>query len=381
MHSHDRAIVEGVLFVNSVASAKVMPLPTTTPEFCLGIVTAHRTVPYIQALWASLQNNDDDDDAMAATTEFHIFNTEEHAQDHVALTQLLVQQQPQAHTNHSSSQFVQIHTTTNVGSWEGKESLDYKQALQTCVVSGAPWIILLEEDSLVTRNFLRKTQRVLASSAYARQRRHDDSLLFVKLWYSDRWDGFENDDIPWLCLGCALFGWILSVGVQSLLVRRLMAISSKFEAHKMQKVHTHHSPLPTRRWIFAGCTLMLLLNCLLCGKQNLHRAWHAALPTVSSSYRLRPLGEHHGAGTVAMAYPLEAARRIGSHLDTLHMELAPNIDVILYQLLQKVPAFQNSVALEVSPPLVQHIGAYSSNKKKNQGDFAFMGQNEAFVMT
>jgi hypothetical protein len=57
-----------------------------------------------------------------------------------------------------------------------------------------------------------------------------------------------------------------------------------------------------------------------------------------------------------------------------------NIDVLLYQMLP-LPAFQSSVALEVSPPLLaQHIGANSSNKNKNERDFAFMGLNEAFVM-
>jgi hypothetical protein len=79
----------------------------------------------------------------------------------------------------------------------------------------------------------------------------------------------------------------------------------------------------------------------------------------------------------AVAYPRESAKLAVAFLEqqaAVHTRVF--FDVLLArEFLLEYPGLR---AYEVTPPLVQHLGVYSSFQDKNQGDFSFLGQHEAF---
>ena len=357
MHAHDRSVVEGISYLNSLDERDVAQwLKPKKPKMCVSIVTRNRAVPYVQALIASLLRGNDAVDV--SSIDICLLNTENTPTDHLDL-RIIQSKLPFISIRHSST-----WDRGGESRWKSRESMDYAAALDTCASSGAPWVIVLEEDAVLANNFIRKTLKLL--HPYVER----PDTAYVKLWFSDRWDGFENDDIFSLIGTSTLISAILTLGL------RYMGMFSRRSKLLRPYIRTGRRPHGEFEafTVFVLFTVIIAANAALIGRQNLLMFRDQLL---LRGQRVEPLGEHHGAGTVAVAYPLRGAVRAAEYIRIVGVgEKVPNIDVLLSD--DYLRRFKNITAFEVTPPLAQHIGAYSSDKRKNNGRFDILGQNDAF---
>lgn len=338
--AHDEALAQATAFLNSLTphdATKWSNSNTTTPQICISIASKQRKVPYIQVLLASLLKGNDPKELSSVV--LHILNSEDPAEANTDLA-LIQQKLP----------FVHFHTDAVKQSKTSSSSIDrhnhdYASLLNVCLETTAHWIFAVEEDMVLSRDFLPKAIKLLDPLL------NQDTTAFVKLFVSDRWDGFENKDIGHILLVCS----IISLGLTKVFAPR----SNKCRIYL---------------YIFVWLAFMLFVNTVLAGRQNLSM-FHDRVLRVKQ--RVIPLQHpfHEAAGCL-MAYNRAAAERARNYL--LHSAAAHKqyFDVLLSR--EYLDDNPNLKAYEVIPPLAQHIGAYSSFKGKNHGDFAFLGQNEAF---
>lgn len=385
MHEHDRAIVEGMVYLRLLQNENISKWTKPTknpPTMCLAIVTRQRAVPYIQTVVTSLLSGNTVQDV--SSVDIHILNTQDNnPNDHLDLR--IIKEKLPFISIHDSDTWDRGHDAT----WKSRESMDYAAALETCSRSASggdgvtaasspapPWVVVLEEDAILAKKFIPRTLKLL--SPYV----NDPTVAYVKLVFSDKWDGFENQDIPTLISTCGLISAFLTIcACRCTMVKRcLLSVYTKFTRGAMRPwsftITTATKPL--RRFetflIFVSLTIIISINTALIGRQNLLILRDRVL---LRGQRIRPLQKHHGAGTVAIAYPLQGAITAAAYIREVGVgNNAPNIDVLLsHDYLHEFPHLR---AFEVNPPLAQHIGAYSSNKNKNQGRFDTLWQNSEF---
>ena len=245
--------------------------------------------------------------------------------------------------------------------------IDYTAALATCENSTAPWTLILEDDALAMSDMVSELIRSTHSQLSPEQQRR---VGYVKLFVNDSWDGWESIDFLPMLLCCSLAGLVLSVLAQALFSR-----TAPFKALRMAW------------WQLAILlSLALFLNSHVAGKQALNNLFISLMCTASGTdHRLLPLGRHHIAGTVAIGFPTKpqvpALRQWLDHQLALslgkgqgaHRPLAP-IDVLIGRL--EDWSARPSLALELRPSLVQHIGVHSTGpSSKNHGCFLALKQD------
>ena len=81
-------------------------------------------------------------------------------------------------------------------------------------------------------------------------------------------------------------------------------------------------------------------------------------------------------GAVAIAYPnMQLKSLIGYVENALAQPKLLDIDLLLNKWIEE----SKYESYRAYPSLVQHVGAYSSNSAKNQGNFQWMNQDSSFV--
>lgn len=330
-------------------------------------------------------SNDNIIDDIWSQVEVHILNSA--PEGNKDLTPIRQLQLPFVTIHNIHDADVTTSTQAQTSSFD-RVNRNYATLLNTCIETGAPWAIALEEDTMLCRDFLPKTLQQLASfgntntpytsnsTIYQHDNDNDnvkDGIAFVKLFVSDRWDGFENKDIGMIVFLSALISAVLNM-----VARRLLFSQRTWTAATtiMPFTVSNRRTVPIL-FCFAWTTVVLSLNVALIGRQNLQMMLDRTLLR-QQRYRVIPLQEHHVAHGQAVAYPIESAKQAVAFLDEQVKVGGRRVffDVLLArEFLQENPGLR---AYEVTPPLVQHLGVYSSFKEKNQGNFAFLGQHEAF---
>lgn len=350
MHHHDRALVTSTHFLNSLSDQQLQQWkPARQPAVTMVILTCHRTVPYINVLVASLLQGQSPEE-LAEGLRVRVLNVERDPvlrDSHEArlLRKIpLLQYQDAATNRHAESD-----------TWVMRGVKDYMTALRACQV-GVPtaWCIIVEEDALLTSDFVWKFEEAVAGLLGDGAK----TTAFVKLWTTDWWDGFENEDWPKLALMIIAAAGLLTAVVDCLCCSE-------------RRRGNHTLPLLL---CFAFFVVTITVNLLIVNAQFLSQ-----IGEQPGSLQLRPLGRHHASGTVAIAYPLHTVPRILEFVETtLKAGSYDPIDVIIGR--QFVLEHPDLCALEVAPSLAQHIGVYSSGgREKNLGDFLALKQDSRFV--
>lgn len=218
------------------------------------------------------------------------------------------------------------------------------------VQTGSNWCLVLEEDALASDNLLAKFLSLIHSQLAA-----VEDVAYLKLFTADRWDGWETEDLPAQISVCVVAG--LAAGwTWWMCMLRLRGASTGLALQRITIIAV------------AVCAA-LLISAQLMGKQTLYGL------VAPAGYSVRPQGKHHAAGAVAIAYPRSGLLHVLHFLQGVDLLAAgPAIDV---RLGRNMPAAMHLRVLEVTPSLIQHIGAYSSGYR-NSGDMARTSMDSAF---
>ena len=96
-----------------------------------------------------------------------------------------------------------------------------------------------------------------------------------------------------------------------------------------------------------------------------------------TSYALDPLEQ--GYNNVAIAFPRNVRRRLVEHLQA-NLQNGVPIDLEVMRWWESAPGDMRDPGYQVRPSLVQHMGAYSSARYKNQGNFQWVKMDSTFVL-
>jgi hypothetical protein len=401
---HDRAIVQGMAYLRSLDTStttstspnnnnKASRNVTTTPTICMAISATQRKVPYVQALIASLLLGNDPKDI--STLDLHILpNAAAGAKD---------ERNNNRNNNNNNNNnnnktrrmlildlegipgvvpFLHIHDTKpskiekeRASDTRANLNQNYAALLETCLqYSTAPWIVALEEDTILCRDFIPKLNDIFSQSRKEVKKKDKDNnhrrTAFIKLFVSDRWDGFEAKNLGTTLVQMASVGAMVTL-LLLFVLRLWIRITTRGGA-----ADSILSLPVLELWLLLS--LGLFLNSMLIGRQNVVALGDTILHLGKHTPRLLPLGgSHHHAHGQAMAYTREGAQHASDYLlHNSNSNIPAYFDVLLTETyLQDYPEL---VAFEVWPPLVQHMGVYSSFSKKNQGSFEHLGQHEGF---
>jgi hypothetical protein len=331
---HDHWLVEGLLFAHGLEAASPRwNVSSSHPSLCISMTTRDREVPYLYSALASLLK-----DASLDQLELHLVNTHRGGDAPHPLLPLF-----------ADKAFFRVHSypwtdhpSLRLSENRYRMAVDYHTALSLCANSSAPWTLLLEDDVVIKQAFLPQWQKLVAHLSL-------EDTLFVKLFVSDRWGGFEDvDTVGGVCLLT-----LLLLGVCRCLWR-----------------------FTGLQWLALtlGAYVCMLCLVLLVGKQNIR-----ALGTPSHLHLARLTGKEVP-GTVAIAFP---TRQLGDLMAFLSKETErPNIEAI--DVLVADTFVQNDQKRRTPycsvPSMTQHIGAYSTRSKYfgRQSRFQYMGQDTRF---
>jgi hypothetical protein len=247
-------------------------------------------------------------------------------------------------------------------SWVRRGVIDYMLALKQCMEQGSEWCLVIEEDVVLTRNFIAKLRNVVELSL-SPTRVMRDRIGMVKIFVSDHWDGFSWSwthvkDVAFVALLALMF---------------LMGVLQSMFRVVMTRVSFRQRKSAQKKWIltYLACVVGFYIPWRLMGRQMLVNFLE---PRV---VHLDPIGPT--AGTVGVAFPMTSLPHLCQYLtrqlEVAGKELAP-IDLILNQWIVESASFR---AFRTTPSLVQHLGVRSSATHKNQGNFQEMKQDSAFV--
>lgn len=329
------------------------------------IITAQRKQPYLDVLlWSLLVFNDPQYFESTAVT---LLNTERPPEGNydlqrwTALLPDLTVRNIDTITNATASGRKQSP------SWVRRGVSDYVIALEQCQKDETSWCIIVEEDTLLSRNFFTQFVQTVEIPLTAKRIQHQH-IGMVKLFVSDHWDGFSSSwvhvkDVAYIMLAAVVFGTLLLWILPS-------SPSTTTLPSTTPSATTSDSAVACQKWLvtcifsFAGTYIL----CRLVGRQylvNLFEPNKVHLDSIQAT-----------AGTVAIAYPQSSIPHVLEYLkqQLASISLQP-IDVALNGWLEST----TFSALRTRPSLVQHLGAYSSASYKNQGDFKEMKQDSSFV--
>lgn len=350
MHHHDRALVTSTHYLNSLTEEQLQQWqPAQNPSLTLVILTCHRSVPYINVLVASLLQGQAPEE-LSSSVQVHVLDVERDPALQDSHEARILQKIPLLQYRNASNGVTEDDT------WLVRGTKDYVKALRACQEGPhvTPWCVILEEDALLTDDFLRKFREGVVDQL--QDDRH--KVAFVKLWTTDWWDGFENEDLPKMTL------WIVAAASMLTVLVDCLCCKGGQRANRI---------IPLLMF-FVFSVLTIAVNLYIVNAQALSQVGQP------SYLHLRELGQHHASGNVAIAYPNRVVPAVVEFVESAASFKGDGdpIDVVIgVHFCSHNPQFH---ALEVAPSLVQHMGVYSSGGLgKNSGDFFYLKQDSKFL--
>ncbi|PRP79192.1 hypothetical protein PROFUN_13072 [Planoprotostelium fungivorum] len=302
----------------------------TVKDLCVGIVSVNRRPQrYLLETVASLINHIDAEVADRVT--LFVLNTMPNEDDHPDACDL----KHILPVIHRSTIYPQSYA--HVSGWHGKEVIDYVFALKIChKLSRA--IDPLERGRSTTQRGL-----------------FDEPWMFVRLFYSEYFLGWSVEDAISLIIMSLIIGSIITPLL--LFLYSLHGVSSTapamftdiiwIEGERPVSFVKNQTQFSLCLWIF-----MTIISCstlLSVGKQNLFHAFETGL---------YPYASH--ALTTGMLYSNNRTEALSQYLLDHHQEQP--VDILIGQYAEE----RGLQRLLLVPNIVQHIGAFSSNRNKKQ---------------
>jgi hypothetical protein len=188
---HDRWILEGMMFMHyhlmqqqhqmimSYAQNEFISRTrnATTPRLCISISVCNRRLPYIYTLLMSLIRQDlektTDPSNLLSMAQVNLLNIEKRPEEQVLFPNTLYEQTFAQYLNETLATLPFIHRTYDLTRHDPildpilqERTLTYHEItisdhlmiLRTCLESGAPWCLILEEDAIVSQDFMTSIQ-------------------------------------------------------------------------------------------------------------------------------------------------------------------------------------------------------------------------------
>ncbi|KAI8819909.1 uncharacterized protein EV422DRAFT_568363 [Fimicolochytrium jonesii] len=281
--------------------------------------------------------------------------------------------------------------------WLVNQINDFADALDHAVALKCGITVLVEDDGIVGTSPVRKlleSTKVLSldstplhTSKENPQEYSKCDWAFIKLFYTEFWAGWENSptDIATLALLGAAAGIVVAGIVFFILQSKNRNARRYLPVTTQTKKGRPRTTLAILVFIYVMTLTILILHAS--GRQNI-----AALPGRGRASGLRVTDAR--ASSVAHLYPtgtssglpdcaMRTTTSLISYLRDRHKQyVAPTykgratpVDLLVDQFAEE----RGKQRLELQPHLFQHVGAYSSDKGKNQGNFKDMKVSSSFV--
>lgn len=323
-------------------------------DICTILITSpryeHPTLHYTLSSLVSSMTYED-----KISTKIFIYNTAKPSSLHKHAEQLSQAEIPFLEVIHLPSIDVEIvQQKTQSDQWAFRETIDYLSALSFCEKQKPNNILILEDDLLFTKNFFSKLRTIISNNQHSR-------CSLIKLFKTDYWDGWERKHAPYLIL--------LSLSISLLINFLFILLDEKFS---LRSIRLYTKSLFSIV-IFFSFTLLwfvfILILILSVNRQNFQFLFgiQHGLHIMKSST----------AGTLAQVYSSNVVQSLQSFiLEQVHSNKSVPIDILLNDFFEKHQS--TYLQCHAIPDLVNHIGVYSSNKNKNQGNFLSMKQSGTF---
>jgi hypothetical protein len=325
--------------------------------FCVGIMSRARAKNYLVAqVWSILRSLSPEEQRMA---QFFVFATDFDPSENAA-AQAVRDVIPVVTNSDVPPRLVRgLERPRNDSKWFEKQTMDFMTMLRMCERL-AHYCVMLEDDAIASPHFIRKLQQ-RALPALHRYEQRGEKWLLVRLFYTEFWNGWENRDTPLLMALAASLAYLLSTA-------HLWMVGGGGGGNNSSSNNNNNKiRLPLLRNPYHVTVLLLwFFTCLwvpwAIGKQNLRQTF--------PSSGLQPFSQK--AANVAVMYPASIVPDLVHYLnDNLY---TTEVDLLVDQ----VATEENWLRFQLLPHLFQHVGAFSSNKEKSQGDFLEMKVTRQF---
>ena len=293
------------------------------------ILSKNRREPYLKALlWSLVQFND------LSTINVTVINT-----DYVPSANKLWHELRQSEFNN----FEYLTVPPSRNEWKRRLVEHHLLAMSYCFQYNISWCLIFEEDAVLTRNFVHKFHII------SNQVKSISKLGMLKLFVSDHYAGFSTS---WTHFFEIIFVFLLSYIL----------------AHLARKKSSHRTSYKLSTALTISLFFLIYLNLRLMGRQSLLNWFNGSKLHVKEIFDTP--------GTVAIAYPkMQLKPLIGYIENALKQPKLLDIDLLLNRWIKE----SKYESYRSYPSLAQHVGAYSSNSAKNQGNFQSMNQDSSFA--
>lgn len=301
---HDRVLVQGMTFINSLTKNDLKRwIPTdqdkTLRKVCINIYTTSRDIPYIDAMMMSLMKGQSPK-RLIQYAKINLMFMERHPQR---------AKDPHIASRIAPLPFLDFFNYSDTDpNLPGQLKLGHRQhfmfdtirGLENCVHSALPWCLLMEEDALPPLGFIDKLEEFVIEKLAGRE--NQISVVSLYAYFNLKWSG----------------------------PRRLSR-----EYYSRMKYDRDRAKTNSER------QAMDL------------PPYHANFTLIESNY---------SAGTVAMLYTQASAEKLLGYLKAQGYHPKQDADILINHP-NHFPKLMNATRMQVEPSLVNHIGFYSSHSR------------------
>lgn len=233
-----------------------------------------------------------------------------------------------------------------------KEKYDYGHALRQAARHSPKYVVLLQDDVLPRHGFF-KDLSYLVRSKLGLFHASDNPWAYVRLYYPERWSGFQNKDLPLLLLGSLAFGVVLTIST-----KRMFSLERMYQ----------------RRNLPFLASMFVLISSLVLSLLYMFNRYHIENVRLLSRSLLTISSPADPCCIPAVLYPRQVTREIGDHLissainATVVME-RPEVDLAIADFAAK----RNWLTYHSLPNLVTHHGRQSTLPKMIMEDVTWRG--------
>jgi hypothetical protein len=228
--------------------------------------------------------------------------------------------------------------------WHRKATLDYTFALTTCHEIAAPHCLIVEDDVVFAENWYNQVEPLLRKAERAAL---PDKWGYIRLFWAEKYFGWENDEVPTLVVGC-----ISLMAVVAIILFTLCRVPSRHHLRDREKdrdfqplrSEATRTRLPLASILIVDVVVLAhAILFILAGRNHVYK-----VPTGISAMPSR------GCCTQAIIYPHQVTQPLALHL-IAHSGERP-YDIITNRWMES----QALEKLAIHPPVLQHIGEGSS---------------------
>jgi hypothetical protein len=201
IRKHDRLIVHGVTYVNSLTPQELqrwIPNPARKPQLCMNVYVCNRDVPYMDAFLMTLMKSTADDPAkLTSYAHINLINTEHRPRR---------QSFPHLHQTLSQLPFINIVNVSTVVipghrhmdqrelPYRKQVMVDYIKGLHVCLQSNLTWCLMMEGDSVVPLHFIDYLQTFVIQPE---GNNPQGAMISLYSYYNLNSKGNRSLDQPW----------------------------------------------------------------------------------------------------------------------------------------------------------------------------------------